>query len=140
MPTLDRSFARDMPEGNMRVNLSCSGSFVSALLVAAISLPQPTLAKTACTAELHRTTRAVDKALDRYAATAPYAPESRAATLNHQPTPSTIARAERQFDNWPNGSEAVAAVQRAREANKAGDIQGCLDALREARMAIGAAP
>jgi hypothetical protein len=122
------------------LNLLCAFSFVSTLLVAAISLPQPTLAKTACSAELRRTSRAVDKALDRYASTAPYAPESTSAKLSHQPTPSTIARAERRFDDWPNGSEAVAAVQRAREANKAGDIAGCLDALRDARMAIGAAP
>jgi hypothetical protein len=140
MRTLDRIFIWDMPEGNMRVTLLCVCSFGSALLIAAMSLPQPTLAKTACSADLRRTTKAVDRALDQYAATAPYAPESKSATLNHQPTPSSIARAERRFDNWPNGSEAVAAVQRARQANKAGDIQGCLDALREARMAIGAAP
>jgi hypothetical protein len=124
----------------MRVNLFRTGSFISALLVAAISLPQPSLAKTACSADLRRTTKAVDRALDHYAATAPFAPESKSATLNHQPTPSSIARAERRFDNWPNGSEAVAAMQRARQANKAGDIQGCLDALREARMAIGVNP
>jgi hypothetical protein len=110
------------------------------LVTASASLPAAAIAKTACSADLSRTSRAVDKALDRYASTAPYAPESKAAKLNHQPTPSSIARAERRFDDWPNGSEAVAAVQRARQANKAGDIQGCLDALREARMAIGAAP
>jgi hypothetical protein len=129
-----------MPEANMRVNLVSACCFVSILTIAAMSLPQSALAKTACSADLRRTTKAVDRALDRYAATAPYAPESKSATLNHQPTPSSIARAERRFDNWPNGSEAVAAVQRARQANKAGDIQGCLDALREARMAIGATP
>jgi hypothetical protein len=113
-------------------------SFVLVLLVAAISLPPPTLAKTACTAELRRTSRAVDKALDQHAAASGYAPESRAAKLSHQPTPATIAQAEHRFDNWPNGSEAVAAVTRARQADKAGDVQGCLDALHEARMAIGA--
>jgi hypothetical protein len=110
------------------------------LVSASASLPAAAAGKTACSADLRRTTKAVDRALDRYAATAPFAPESKSATLNHQPTPSTIARAERRFDNWPNGSEAVAAVQRARQANEAGDIQGCLNALREARMAIGATP
>ena len=103
-------------------------------------MPAAAAGKTACSAELRRTSRAVDKAIDRYASTRPYAPESKSAKLSRQPTPSSIARAEHRYDDWPNGSEAVAAVQRARQANKAGDIQGCLDALREARTAIGAAP
>lgn len=124
----------------MRGNLLRSCSFMSVLLVAAISLPLPTLAKTACSADLRRTSRAVDKALDQHASASPYAPELTFATMNRQPTPATIARAERKFDNWPNGSQAVAAVARARQADKAGDIQGCLNALREARMAISATP
>jgi hypothetical protein len=110
------------------------------LVSASASLPAAAAGKTTCSAELRRTSRAVDRALDQYAARAPYAPESKSATLGHQPTPSTIARAERRFDDWPNGSEAVAAVQRARQANKTGDTQGCLDAIREARMAIGVTP
>lgn len=124
----------------MRENLFCACSLASALLIAAISLPLPTQAKTACSAELRRTRIAVNRALDQHASASPYAPESTFATMNRQPTPATIARAERRFDNWPNGGEAVAAVARARQANKAGDVQGCLDALREARIAIGAAP
>jgi len=110
------------------------------LLTASAFLPAAAAGKSACSADLRRTSRAVDRALDQHASISPYAPESRAAKLGHQPTPATIAQAEHRFDNWPNGSEAVAAVKRARQANKAGDIQGCLDALREARMAIGAAP
>src|SRR6185437_11866760 len=110
------------------------------LVAASALLPAAAAGKSSCSADLRRTSRAVDRALDQHAAASPYAPESKAATLGHQPTPSSIARAERRFDNWPNGSKAVAAVARARQANKAGDIQGCLDALREARTAIGAAP
>jgi hypothetical protein len=109
------------------------------LIAASAFLPAAAAGKSACSADLRRTSRAVDKALDQHASTSPYAPESKAAKLGHQPTPATIAQAEHRFDNWPNGSEAVAAVRRARQASKAGDIQGCLDALREARMAIGAA-
>jgi hypothetical protein len=112
----------------------------ASLVAASAILPAAAIGKTACSADLRRTSRAVDKALDQHASTSPYAPESRAAKLSHQPTPATIARAEHRFDDWPNGSEAVAAVARARQANKAGDIQGCLNALRGARMAIGAAP
>jgi hypothetical protein len=140
MATLDQIFICRMPETNMRANPLFVCSFAFALFVAAISLSRPVQAKTACSADLRRTSRAVDKALDQHAASSPYAPESKAAKLSHQPTPATIAQAEHRFDDWPNGSEAVAAVKRARQAEKAGDMQGCLDALREARMAIGAAP
>jgi hypothetical protein len=105
------------------------------------SSPVPaTAGKGSCAADLRRTSRAVDRALEREASSASYAPESRAAKLGRQPTPSSIARAERRFDDWSNGSEAVAAVKRARQASEAGDTQGCLDALRDARRAIGAAP
>jgi hypothetical protein len=89
---------------------------------------------------MHRTRITVNKALAQHAAAAPFAPESNSAKLGHQPTLSTIARAEGKFDDWPNGSEAVAALRRARLANKRGDSEGCLDALREARIAIGASP
>jgi len=107
-------------------------------LAAVSSLTAPASARSSCSAELHRTQIAVDNALEQHAAAGPFAPESNSAKLNHQPTPSTIARAESKFDNWPNGSEAVAALRRARQANKRGDLQGCRDALREARAAIGA--
>ncbi|HUN96446.1 MAG TPA: hypothetical protein VMU69_09425 [Bradyrhizobium sp.] len=112
----------------------------ASLVAASALLPAAASGKTACTAELRHTRIAVNKALDQHAAASAYAPESKFATMNRQPTPATIARAEHRFDNWPNGSEAVAALARARQANKAGDVQGCLDALREARTAIGAAP
>jgi hypothetical protein len=110
------------------------------LLAVSISLPTASFGSTACSAELHRTSRAVDRAIDQHAASTPHAPESNLAKLHHQTTPATIARAERKFGDWPNGSEAVKAIQRARQANQAGDAQGCLDALHDARMAIGATP
>jgi hypothetical protein len=133
---------RIKPEPNMPVNQAYAHVLASAFitLAAASSLTAPALAKSSCSAELHRTRVAVDNALAQHAAAAPFAPESTFAKLGYQPTPSTIARAESKFDNWPNGSQAVAALKRARQANKRGDAQGCLDALREARFAIGANP
>ncbi|SDT58202.1 hypothetical protein SAMN05444158_7231 [Bradyrhizobium canariense] len=125
----------------MRVNTVYARPLVLVLLTAATAFPTGSVtARSACSADLHRTRIAVNNALAQHAGTEPFAPESTFAKLGHQPTPATIARAEHKFDNWPNGSEAVAALQRARQANKAGDSQGCLDALREARMAIGANP
>jgi hypothetical protein len=126
----------------MRVNPVYVRSLVSILLTigAASLLAAPAAAASSCSAEMHRTRIAVDNALDQHAAAAPFAPESNFAKTRHQPTPSTIARAESKFDDWPNGSEAVAALRRARQANKRGDSEGCLDALREAHIAIGANP
>jgi hypothetical protein len=112
----------------------------TSLLAVATLLPTASFGKTACSADLRRTTRAVDRALDQHAASTPFAPESTAAKLHHQPTPSTVARAERRFDDWPNRSEAVRALRRARQANHAGDAQACLAALRDARVAVGIAP
>lgn len=124
----------------MPVNLIFSRALVSVFLTLAAtsSLTAPASARSSCSAELRRTRIAVDNALEQHAAAGSFVPESNFAKLGHQPTPSTIARAESKFDNWPNGSEAVAALRRARQANKRGDLQGCRDALREARLAIGA--
>jgi hypothetical protein len=119
----------------------CFFSFLTVLsLLTSIIPPAMAAGKGACAADLRRTSRAVDRALEQKAGSSSYAPESRAAKLGHQPTPSSIARAERRFDDWSNGGEAVAAIERARQASKSGDTQGCLDALRAARLAIGAAP
>ena len=126
----------------MRIDPVHARSLVSIFLSLGVAsfLVAPAAAASSCSAELRRTTIAVNKALAQHAAAGPFAPESRSAKLSHQPTPSSIARAEGKFDDWPNGSEAVAALRRAREANKRGDAQGCFDTLREARFAIGASP
>jgi hypothetical protein len=126
----------------MRTDPVHARSLVSIFLsmAAASFLAAPAAAESLCSAELHRTRIAVNKALAQHAAAGPFAPESKSAKLSHQPTPSSIAQAEGKFEDWPNGSEAVAALRRAREANKRGDSEGCLNALREARFAIGASP
>jgi hypothetical protein len=126
----------------MRFNPVHAGPLVLALLTigTATFQAEPAAARSSCSAEMRRTRIAVNKALAQHAAAAPYAPESKFAKLGHQPTASTVARAESKFDDWPNGSEAVAALQRARQANRQGDSEGCLDALREARIALGKSP
>jgi hypothetical protein len=125
---------------NMPVNRIHTSAFVLLLLTstAASFVAAPASAKSSCSADLRRTQIAVDRALEQHAGASPSAPESRSAKLSHQPTPSTIARAENRFDHWPNGDVAVAALKRARQANKRGDLQGCREALGEAHTAIGA--
>jgi hypothetical protein len=106
-------------------------------VAAAFFLAAPAAGESMCSAELYRTRIAVNAALAQHATAGPFAPESKAAKLSHQPTLSTIARAEEQFDKWPNGNQAVAALRRARLADERGDSERCLDALREANIAIG---
>jgi hypothetical protein len=54
------------------------------------------------------------------------------AQLHHQPTPSTVQRAENQAN-----ADADAALDRARKADAAGDASGCHSALLEARRLYG---
>jgi hypothetical protein len=59
------------------------------------------------------------------------------ALLHRQPTPGSIARAEEILGEGSGGVQAVAALARAREADRAGDRKFCEQALAEARQAIG---
>jgi hypothetical protein len=62
-----------------------------------------------------------------------------AATLGHQPTPSSIAKAEVAIgDLSPETQQALAgAMDRAREADGSGDRTACELALGDAKRAIG---
>jgi len=63
----------------------------------------------------------------------PTAPQSIGAQLHHQPTPGAVRRAERQAS-----AEAMAALDRARQADAANDGPLCTRALEEARRLYGA--
>ena len=89
-----------------------------------------------CAQEIEAVRAKVNSALETMAATGPTAPESRAALLHHQPTPAAIARAEHELGE-NQGEQALAALARAREADRAGDAALCHSALVEARRAIG---
>ncbi len=73
------------------------------LVTASASLPAAAIAKTACSADLSRTSRAVDKALDQHASTAPYAPEVdlRQAEPSADPLEHRASRTQiRQLAEW----------------------------------------
>ncbi len=89
-----------------------------------------------CAVQIDQVQTQLDAALAQHAKTAPYAPESKAATLSHQPTPGSIARAEDKIGAWAGGDKAVAALGRAREAQAAGKSADCFKALGEAKDAI----
>jgi len=89
-----------------------------------------------CAQEIEAVQAKVNSALDAIAATGAAAPESRAALLHHQPTPATIARAEQELGE-NRGEQALAALARAREADRTGDAALCHSALVQAQRAIG---
>jgi hypothetical protein len=89
-----------------------------------------------CGAQIDKVQAQVDARLDAVAGTDPGARESRAALLHHQPTPASIAAAERGLKGQHGVERALAALKRAREANARGYRQACETALAQARAAI----
>ncbi|HEY0144798.1 MAG TPA: hypothetical protein VGB93_01305 [Methylovirgula sp.] len=89
-----------------------------------------------CGAQTDKVQARVDARLDAVAGTDPGARESRAALLHHEPTPASIAAAERGLKGQHGVERALAALKRARKAEARGDIKGCEAALVEARAAI----
>lgn len=89
-----------------------------------------------CAVQIDQVQTQLDAALAQHAKTAPYAVESKSATLDHQPTPGSIARAEDKTGAWPDGDKAVAALKQARDAQAAGKSADCFKALHEAKAAI----
>jgi hypothetical protein len=89
-----------------------------------------------CGPQIDKVQAQVDARLEAVARTDPGARESRAALLNHQPTPASIAAAERGLKGQHSVERALAALKRARKAEARGDRKGCQAALVEARAAI----
>jgi hypothetical protein len=89
-----------------------------------------------CAVQIDQVQTQLDAALAQHAKTAPFAVESKSATLNRQPTPGSIARAEDKIGAWDGGDKAVAALGRARDAQAAGKSADCFKALHEAKDAI----
>jgi hypothetical protein len=110
---------------------------IDLLLALALTLCLAAAARAApCAAEIGRVQAAVDAKIDAIAGSGPESAETRAARLHYQPTPASIAAAERRLHESEGATRALAALVRARKANRAGQESACEDALREARAAI----
>jgi hypothetical protein len=90
-----------------------------------------------CAQAIDRAQIRVDANIAATAKAGKSAPESRAARLHHQPTPASIAAAESKLNEGSGGEAALAALARAREADRANDAPACNRALAEVRRAIG---
>lgn len=119
-----------MTRRSLRYGLMCAAG-----LALVLNLTAPADAAS-CAVQIDQVQTQLDAALAQHAKTAPYAPESKSATLSHQPTPGSIARAEDKIGAWSGGDTAVAALKRARDAEAAGKSAECFKALGEAKDAI----
>ncbi len=127
-------FSLNLRQNLLRRNLPLISS---GLLLISVGMATPALADT-CRGEIDQVQAQVDAALAQHAETAPFAPESSFATLGHQPTPASVARAEASLHSWAGGDEAVAALDRAREAYASGNTGQCFAELRATRRALEA--
>jgi len=92
-----------------------------------------------CSQEIDRMQAQVDARLAATVGAGPSAPESPAAKLHRQPTPGSVAAAQGKAREMSTGAVEVvtAAMARAREADQAGDLAACRQALAEVQAAIG---
>jgi len=89
-----------------------------------------------CSQEIDGVQARVDARLAANAAAGPSAPESPAAKLHRQPTPSSIEAAGGKLRE--EAAQVIrGAMARAREADQAGDLAACQQALAQVQAAIG---
>ena len=113
----------------------------SRLVLSAIALATSAATSYAgpCSEAIDRVQVRIDARLSAAAGAGPTAVESSAATRHLQPTPESIAAAEQRLGDLSEGEVRAikAAIERAREADRAGDRDGCEKALAEAQSALG---
>jgi len=86
-----------------------------------------------CAPMIDRAQAQVDARIDAMAGSGASAPESTGALQHHQPTPGSIANAERRAGDGSRAQAALALLAQARKADEAGDTAGCTRALEELR-------
>src|SRR2546423_771797 len=99
--------------------------------LAALALSTTVSAAGTCAQEIDSMQARVDAKVEALARAGPPAPESSGALLHHQPTPGSIAEAEKRAGDRSASTAAVAnaAIARAREADSVGDKAACGRAL-----------
>ena len=108
---------------------------LSAVAVALSS--QPSRANS-CSQHIDRAWAQVNAQIQARSAAGRSVPQSTIALLHRQPTQSSVAAAEKTLvDVWLPMETAVAALSRAREADRANDRIACEEALAEVQRVIG---
>ena len=108
---------------------------LSAVAVAISS--QPSRANS-CSQDIDRAWAQVNAQIQARSGAGRSVPQSTIALLHRQPTQSSIEAAEKTLvDVWLPMETAVAALSRAREADRANDRIACVEALAEVQRVIG---
>ncbi len=107
------------------------------LLALVVLAPLPAAAGP-CAKAIDDVQASVNAYVDRMAGAGNSGKESTSATMRRQPTPDSVAQAEADLGDGKTGEKALAALQRARKLDAAGDQAGCTKALDKARKLIGA--
>lgn len=105
-------------------------------LALAVLLAMPSQAGP-CTADVDHLQGEIDARLDAVAGMGRSGQESIDARLHHEPTPESIARAERELAEGLRAREAAAELDRARTADADNDALGCERALEQVRRSLG---
>ena len=92
-----------------------------------------------CSPEITQVQEQIDASMHAKANAGPTAPESTAAKMHHQPTPSSLAAAQVELGQTsPERFNAInAAMARALEADGAGDQSACEQALADVKRLLG---
>ncbi|HEX2656306.1 MAG TPA: hypothetical protein VHN11_22010 [Xanthobacteraceae bacterium] len=90
-----------------------------------------------CTRDITRMQAQIDAGIEANASTQQFALESDAAKMHRQPTPESLAGAEGKQGDAAKLDQALAALDRAREADRAGRSKACRQALADTRRLLG---
>jgi hypothetical protein len=114
--------------------------FHQLLVLSAVAIAistQPSRGNT-CSQDIDRAWAQINTNIQARSGAGRSAPQGTTALLHRQPTPRSVAAAgERLVDVWLPVETAVAALSRAREADRANDRAACEEALAEARRRSG---
>jgi hypothetical protein len=108
------------------------------LSIAAFAASTMACAAGPCAPEIVAMQARLDANLAAIARSGPTAPESAGALEHHQPTPGSIAAAERKLGEIPPEANQIItkAMAKAQEADQAGDKAACEQALEEIERTI----
>jgi len=107
------------------------GSTIPFLMIAILAAGMANAQAGPCTAQI----AAIERSIQTSAPgpdTGPTAPQSVGAQLHHQPTPGSVEGAEHRAR-----ADGVEALNRARQADAAGDAAACRKALEDAKLIYG---
>jgi hypothetical protein len=108
------------------------------LSVAAVALSTQLSRADSCSQDIDHAWVQVNAKIQARSAAGRTVPQSTIALLHRQPTRNSVAAAEEMLvDVWLPMETAVAALSRAREADRANDRTACAQALAEVQRVIG---